>query len=145
MLIRIIGIVFIFFIILASSCQKLPKEAQFIENNKISGVIDVDSKLKDKCGNYLFIMVRKAESPQPIAVKRLKNLNYPYRFEISPADVMIETNFELFQGNLLIYAKTSKSGNPFEEGSYCESEILSLKAGSKDVKITLRYVEDSGR
>ncbi|MEJ5173301.1 MAG: hypothetical protein WHT47_06255 [Hydrogenothermaceae bacterium] len=131
-------IIIVSFITLLSSCQKLPPEAQFIEQNKITGVIAVDGKIKDKCSGFLFIIVRNMESPQPFAVKRIKNPDYPYKFTISPADVIIiEDNFKLFQGDLLIYAKTSKSGNPFEEGGYCESEVKTVKAGSRNIKIIL--------
>ncbi|MCX7759714.1 MAG: hypothetical protein N2Z81_00850 [Hydrogenothermaceae bacterium] len=130
-------IVIVSFLILLSSCQKLPPEAQFIEQNKITGVIAVDSKIKDKCSGFLFIIVRNIESPQPLAVKRIKNPDYPYEFTISPADVIIEDNLKLFQGDLLMYARTSKSGNPFEEGGYCESEVKTVKAGSRNIKIIL--------
>lgn len=136
MFVRMFSLAFMFVVFL-QSCQKLPKEAQLIQQNKVSGTIDVDSKLKGKCDGFLFIIVRKPESPQPLAVKRIKNPEYPYNFVISPADVMIENYLELFSGDLLIYAKTSKSGNPFEESGYCESEILNIKAGSKDIKILL--------
>ncbi|MEZ0323027.1 MAG: hypothetical protein ABWJ98_01780 [Hydrogenothermaceae bacterium] len=130
------------FLILLSSCQKLPPEAEFIDQNKITGVITVDAKIKDKCSGFLFIIVRNMESPQPLAVKRIKSPDYPYKFTISPADVIMEENFKTFQGNLLIYAKTSKSGNPFDEGGYCESEVQAVKSGSRNIKIVLNSYKE---
>lgn len=120
---------FLFVFSLAFSCQKLPPEADFIEQNKVYGLVIVDDKLKGKCDGYLFVVVRKVDSPQPLAVKRVKNPDYPYKFVLSPADVMVESSFQLFEGELLLYVKTSKSGNPFEESGYCESDIVPVLTG----------------
>lgn len=124
------------------SCQKLPEEAAFIDKNKVSGVIGIDPNLKGKCDGYLFIVARKADSPQPLAVKRIKSPEYPYKFVLSPADVMIEPNYKLFDGEILIYAKTSKTGNPFEEGGYCETDIKPVKTGSSDVSLILNSYKE---
>lgn len=124
------------------SCQKLPPEADFIEKNKITGTVYVDKKLDGRCGEYLFLIVRKIDSTQPIAVKRVKNSSYPYKFTISPSDVMIESNFKLFDGELFLYGRTSKSANPFSEGGYCESDVKVVKSGSNGVDIVLNSYKE---
>lgn len=140
MAVRLLLTFFMFSFIL--SCQNLPPEAYFIEQNKIVGAVDVDKGLKGKCDGFLFIIVRKLDSPQPLAVKRIKSPEYPYQFVLSPADVMIDTGFQLFQGELLLHAKTSKSGNPFEEGDYCESDIIPVKTGASGIKIIINTYRD---
>lgn len=125
------------------SCQKLPPEASFIEQNKVYGVVTIDDKLKDKCEGYLFLVARKVDSPQPLAVKRVKNPDYPYEFVLSPADVMIESSFQLFQGELLLYVKTSKSGNPFEESGYCESDTVVVVTGKTSESNRVKLVINS--
>lgn len=135
-------VVFFVVVLLGISCQQLPPEAKFIEENKISGVIKIDSKIENKCKGFLFIIVRNMDSNQPLAVKRIKNPSYPYSFTVSPADVMIESNLSFFKGDLILYVKTSKSGNPFEEGGYCDSEAKTLKSGTSKVEIILNnYIE----
>lgn len=136
---------FLFITGLSLSCQKLPPEAGFIEQNKVYGVVDVDDKLKGKCDGYLFVVVRKVDSPQPLAVKRVKNPDYPYEFVMSPADVMIESSFQLFQGELLVYVKTSKSGNPFEESGYCESDVVPVVTGRTSQNNRLKITINSYR
>lgn len=135
-------LLFVAFFLTVVSCQKLPPEAKFIENNKISGVVKLDSKLQGKCDGFLFIVIRSVESTQPLAVKRIKNPSYPYSFNLSPADVMIESNLTLFKGDLIIYARTSKSGNPFEESEYCESEVKIVKSGSSNIEIVLNSYKE---
>jgi hypothetical protein len=124
------------------SCQPLPPEAKFIDQNKITGQIIVDEKLKGKCKGDLFIIVRKGISPQPLAVKKVKNPSYPYNFKISPADVILEDMFKEFKDEVILYVRTSQTGNPMESSNSCESEPIIVKTGSKNVLIKInKYVE----
>jgi len=124
------------------SCQKLPPEAYFIDQNKIEGKVMVDDSLKDKCKGTLFLIVRKGVSPQPLAVKKIKFNDKEYEFKLTPADVIIEDLYKEFTGELIVYAKVSKSGNPMESSNSCESEPIVVKSGSKNVVIKInRYLE----
>lgn len=133
----------LFFIsVLLFSCQPLPPEAKFIDQNKIIGKIVLDEKLKDKCSGDLFIIVRKGISPQPLAVKKIKNPQFPYEFKITPADVLIEDMFKEFKDEVILYVKTSQSGNPMESSKSCESEPIMVETGKKNVIIKItRYME----
>ncbi len=125
-----------------AACQKLPPEAEFINQNKIEGKIVVDDKIKEKCKGTLFLIVRKGLSPQPLAVKKIKFSKDNVDFKITPADVLIEDLFKEFSDEVIIYAKVSKSGNPTENKESCESEPLVVKTGSKNVIIKInKYVE----
>lgn len=133
---------FILSIFLINSCQKLPPEAEFIEKNKIEGKIVVDEKIKEKCKGTLFLIVRKGISPQPLAVKKIELSKDNKNFKITPADVLIEDLYKEFSGEIIIYAKVSKSGNPIESKESCESEPVVVKTGSKNIIIKInRYIE----
>ncbi|EEP59940.1 c-type cytochrome biogenesis protein CcmI/CycH, partial [Sulfurihydrogenibium yellowstonense] len=114
----------------------------FIDQNKIEGKVIVDDSLKDKCKGTLFLIVRKGVSPQPLAVKKIKFNDKEYKFKLTPADVIIEDLYKEFTGELIVYAKVSKSGNPMESSNSCESEPIVVKSGSKNVVIKInRYLE----
>lgn len=127
---------------LINSCQKLPPEAEFIKKNKIEGKIVVNDKIKEKCKGTLFLIVRKGISPQPLAVKKMELLKDNKNFKITPADVLIENLFKEFSGEVIIYAKVSKSGNPAESKESCESDPIVVKTGSKNITIKIdKYIE----
>ncbi len=129
-------------VFLLFSCQSLPPEADFIDKNKITGKIVLDEKLVGKCSGDLFIIVRKGISPQPLAVKKIKNPKYPYQFKITPADVIVEDMFKEFKDEVILYVKTSLSGNPMESSQSCESEPMIVKTGTQNVVIKItKYLE----
>ena len=134
--------IFIFLAFSLFSCQSLPPEAQFIDQNKITGKIIIDEKLKDKCKGDMFIIVRKGISPQPLAVKKVKNPSFPYNFKLTPADVLVEEMFKEFKDEVILYVKTSQSGNPMESSRSCESEPIVVKTGTQNVVIKItKYTE----
>ncbi|WP_297888185.1 hypothetical protein [Sulfurihydrogenibium sp.] len=131
-----------FMVIFGLACQPLPPEVKFIDQNKITGKIVLDDSLKGKCGGDLFIIVRKGISPQPLAVKKVKNPKYPYEFKITPADVITEDMFKEFKDEVILYVKTSQSGNPMESSQSCESEPIIVKTGTQNVLIKItKYLE----
>lgn len=137
---RYLAVMFLSFLLF--SCQSLPPEAHFIDQNKITGKILIDENLKDKCKGDMFIIVRKGISPQPLAVKKVKNPDFPYNFKITPADVLFEDMFKEFKDEVILYAKISQSGNPMESSRSCESEPIVVKTGTQNVVIKItKYTE----
>ncbi len=128
------------------ACQDLPKEYRGEEGRKklekyrkqfVEGVVLLDEKLEDKLpkGDYfLIIAVKNPEDPQPIAVLRVKNPEFPYRFRISGKHKIRQD--KLIEGDLILSARVSKS--PMAEVQ--KGDIVgsaSAKAGEKGVKIVL--------
>ena len=128
------------------ACQDLPKEYRGEEGQKklekyrkqfVEGVVLLDEKLKDKLpkGNYfLIIAVKNPEDPQPIAVLRVKNPKFPYRFRITGKHKIRQD--KLIEGDLILSARVSKS--PMAEVQ--RGDIVgsaSAKAGERGVKIVL--------
>ncbi len=123
------------------ACQELPPEAYLIDKYKITGQIDVKPDIKDQCKDgVLFLIVRKGASPQPLAVKKFRDLDFPKSFTVSPADVLMPQRVNEFDGQLIIMARVSKSGSPFPQKGDCESDAKVVEAGSRGIKITINRV-----
>jgi len=129
--------VFFFF-----SCQELPPEAYFIDKYKITGVLDIDQKIKDKCEGTLFIIVRKGASIQPLAVKKKTKYSFPLKFTISPADVLIPQRANEFMDELILMARISKSGSPMPQKGDCESPAITVNAGDTNIKLLINSVRE---
>jgi len=139
--------VFIFILsIFLFSCQELPKEYRGEEGKKklekyrnqfVEGVVVVDEKLKDKLpqGDYfLIIAVRNLKEPMPIAVLRVKNPKFPYRFKITGKH-KLRTD-RMIEGDLILNARISKS--PMAEAQ--KGDLVGsaqAKAGQRGVKIVI--------
>lgn len=130
---------FIFAII---SCQELPPEAYFIDKYKITGTIDIDPKIKDKCNGTLFIIVRKGASIQPLAVKKKTKYDFPLNFSISPADVLIPQRANEFVDELILMARISKSGSPMPQKGDCESPVITVNAGDRNIKLLINSIRE---
>ncbi len=134
---------FLFFVsIFITSCQKLPPEAYLIEKYKIAGTIDIDPKIKDKCEGTLFVIARKGTSPQPLAVKKFQNPSFPKKFSLSPADVLMPSRMNEFEGEIILMARISKSGSPMPQIGDCESPAILVEAGAKDVKLVINSIKE---
>jgi hypothetical protein len=138
---------YLFFILISASffitsCQKLPPEAYLIDKYKITGTIDIDPKIKDKCQGTLFIIARKGTSPQPLAVKKFKNATFPKKFSLSPADVLMPDRIDEFEGQIVLMARVSKSGSPMPQKGDCESPAILVDAGTRDVKLVINSIKE---
>lgn len=135
---RLLGIfvlgIFIF------SCQELPPEAYLIDKYKIEGEVDIDPKIQNQCKGVLFIIIRKGASPQPLAVKKVINPDFPYKFSISPADVLMPQRMNEFEGELILMARISKSGSPMPQKGDCESPAMVIRAGDKGIRLLINQV-----
>ncbi len=128
------------------SCQDLPKEYRGEEGKKkleryrnqfVEGVVLLEEKLRDKLpkGDYfLIIAVKSPEDPQPIAVLRVRNPEFPYRFKITGRHKIRQD--KLIEGELIVSARVSRSPMAeVQKGDLVGS--ASAKAGDRGVKILL--------
>jgi len=128
------------FIFALFSCQELPPEAYFIDKYKITGTIDIDPKIKDKCDGTLFIIVRKGASIQPLAVKKKTKYDFPLKFSISPADVLMPQRANEFVDELILMARISKTGSPMPQKGDCESPVITVNAGDRNIKLLINSI-----
>ena len=128
------------------SCQDLPKEYRGEEGKKkleryrnqfVEGVVLLDEKLRDKLPKgdfFLIIAVKSPEDPQPIAVLRVRNPEFPYRFKITGKHKIRQD--KLIEGELIVSARVSRSPMAeVQKGDLVGS--ASAKAGDRGVKILL--------
>ncbi|EDP74079.1 hypothetical protein, partial [Hydrogenivirga sp. 128-5-R1-1] len=126
--------------IFITACQELPPEAYLIDKYKIQGQVYIDDKIKNQCKGTLFIIVRKGSTPQPLAVKKLSNPDFPYDFTITPADVLIPQRANEFDGQLILMARVSKTGSPMPKKGDCESDAMVINAGDKNIKLLIKNI-----
>ncbi len=138
--------VLLFLLVLIVACQELPKEYRGEEGKKklekyrkqfVAGVVEVKEELKDKIPEkdyFLIIAVRKSDSPAPVAVLRVKNPEFPYKFKITGKHKIRQDR--MIEGDLLLTARISKSPMAeMQKGDLIGS--ATAVAGQKDVKIII--------
>ncbi|WP_457601013.1 c-type cytochrome biogenesis protein CcmI/CycH [Hydrogenivirga sp.] len=132
--------------LIALSCQELPKEYRGEEGRKklekyrnqfVKGVVVLDEKLKGKLPEkpyFLIISVKNLKEPQPIAVLRVRNPEFPFEFKVTGKNKIRTDRF--IEGELIVNARVSKS--PMAEAK--KGDLVgsaSAKAGDKNVKIII--------
>ncbi|EDP74576.1 hypothetical protein [Hydrogenivirga sp. 128-5-R1-1] len=132
--------------LLAVSCQELPKDYRGEEGRKkleryrnqfVKGVVVVDEKLKDKIPEkpyFLIISVKNLKEPQPIAVLRVRNPEFPFTFKITGKNKIRTDRF--IEGELLVSARVSRT--PMAEAQ--KGDLVgsaSAKAGDRNVKVVI--------
>jgi hypothetical protein len=136
------------------SCQELPKEFQGPEGKKrlealrnqfVKGEVVLSENFKGKLPQkpfFLIIAVKKPDNPQPIAVLRVENPEFPFKFTISGKHKI--DSRRLIEGDLIITARISKNAGASVSGGDLMGSAQA-KAGSKDVKIeiSIEVPEDS--
>ncbi len=148
-------IVLLLLTLLMVSCQELPKEFQGEEGKKklellkkqfVKGEVHISESLKSKLPDkpfFLIIAVKKPDNPQPIAVLRVKNPEFPYRFTVSGKHKI--DSRRIMEGELIVTARISRSAGASVSGGDLMGSTQA-KAGSRDVKIEISIqVPESGQ
>ena len=97
----------------------------------------MDERLKGKLpegGYFLIIAVKKPEDPQPVAILRVRDPEFPYRFRITGKDKI--RHDKPMEGDLILSARVSR----FPTAEVQKGDIVgsaSAKAGERKVKILL--------
>ena len=129
----------IFFFFFLFSCQPLPKDvppekyrSQFIE-----GQVLLEDSLKNKLpkgDRFLIISVRNLEDPMPIAVLRVKNPSFPYRFKIRGKHKL--RHDKIMEGDVIITARISST----QTAEAKKGDLIGFtqaRVGTKDIKILI--------
>lgn len=133
-------------VFLLGACQDLPKEYRGEEGKKklekyrkqfVEGVVEVKEELKTKIPKedfFLIIAVRRVNDSGPVAVLRVKNPEFPYKFRITGKHKIRQDR--MIEGDLIITARISRS--PMAEAQKGDLVGSSqAKAGEKGVKIII--------
>ncbi len=82
-----------------------------------SGLIKLDEKVDAKSvgeKDVMFIMARRADNNQLIAVQRVSNIKFPQRYEMGPKNVMMPGI--PFTGPFKVSARIDRDGDPMTKG-----------------------------
>lgn len=106
----------------------------------VTGTIVVASSLAARvaASNVLFLVARSASTRQVLAVRKEEAARFPFAFEISGADAMVEGT--TFEGPFDITARISKSGDAIPAKGDIEGFARGVATGAKGVTITLDSV-----
>ncbi len=128
------------------SCQELPKEYRGEEGKKklekyryqfVKGVVDVAEGLRSRIPKddyFLIISLRSLDDPMPVAVLRVKNPKFPYKFKITGRHKIREDR--MIEGDMILTARISK--NPGAESQPGDLVgIIQVRAGQKGVKVLI--------
>ena len=107
----------------------------------VSGTIKIDSSLADKVpeGASLFIIAR-SEGVQrgiPLAVKKIKEVTFPYSFTLGQSDVMLPG--ALFEGPVTIFARLDKDGDAAPAPGDIDG-VIAANPGEHQVEIILNHL-----
>jgi hypothetical protein len=114
---------------------------------RITGTIQLADGVSAPPGATLYLIVRVAgrETGAPLAVKQVPSPAFPYQFELSERDAMIE-NTPLI-GEMSITARLDQDGDAFSTSpGDLSGEIQPVTAGETDVIVVLQEISagDSG-
>ena len=91
----------------------LEQEATLVPNNSasVSGTIDINPELFTRLrgSETLYIMAKRGDSGPPVAVKRMKSLQFPINYTLTEADQMVKG--QPFVGEISIVVRIDLDGN----------------------------------
>jgi hypothetical protein len=114
-----------------------------IQENKISGVVNLPNELKSRLNPngvlFVFAKKNKMKGQPPIAVTKIINPKFPQAFSITEQNIMITG--ATFENSMYIMARYSPTGNPMSspdslEGTDTHQETA--KKGTSNLKIILK-------
>lgn len=110
---------------------------------RITGRVTLDPKLKGKYSpdDTLFVLARAAQGPKmPLAIMRMQVSDLPLDFELDDnmamAPQMKLSNFD----QVVVVGRISKSGTAMPQAGDAEGFSMTIKPGTKGVKLTIDHV-----
>jgi len=133
-------------LLLLLSCQELPEKYRGEEGKKllekyrnqfVAGTVVVDERLREKIPkerHFLIIAVKTKDNPMPVAVLRVTDPKFPFKFKITGKNKISQDRF--IEGELILTARISRSpGAQAQAGDLIGT--AETKAGSKGVLIRI--------
>jgi len=105
-------------------------------SNEISGEVALSSGTALKTGGILFVIAKNPGSPMPVAVLRVPNPKFPFKFTLRAENAMVPGT--PFTGPFLINARYSPTGNAMDKSGPEGVEPKPVAVGRTDVKIELK-------
>ncbi len=109
----------------------------------VEGTVTLDAKLKAQAAptDTVFIVARAPDgSNPPLAVKRLTVSDLPAHFELDDSSAMIPSRTLTKYSEVILIARISKSGQAAPAPGDIEAKPVTVKLGSRSVKLNLSSV-----
>ncbi len=123
--------------VILSGCDLLPELGPPKES--VSGVIRMSAKLPVKAWRTrtLFIIVEREDGGPPLAVQRLVETRFPYRYVITKDDVMMRG--QKFAGRVRVRARLDADGvpGPLVKGDFEGRAAGPVSVGAKNVDVVI--------
>jgi len=100
----------------------------------ISGIVKI-GKSKPVGVLYVFAKSFDGKNRMPLAVKKIENPSYPYKFELSQKDAMMKGI--PFKGPFKVTARVSPSGSVMDKSGVEITSTSEIKIGAKDIELVL--------
>jgi len=117
----------------AAGCEPAPPK------ESVSGTVRLSPALPPEARRtrILFIILEPEEGGPPLAVQRLVETKFPYRFVLTADDMMIAGR--PFAGRVRVRARLDKDGRagPFARGDYQGVSALAVAVGARDVEVVI--------
>lgn len=103
--------------------------------DSIKGIIETSGKVPS---GTLYIFAKKFNSkmPMPLAVIKVPNPKFPYKFELSKKNQMIPSI--PFQGPFKVTARISPNGTAMDKSGIEVSTIKKVEIGDSNIKLILK-------
>jgi len=112
-----------------------PRAAAVNTTGRIAGTVRLGPGAKVKPGSSFFISARPLAGGAPLAVKRLGAVEFPYLFELSAKDRMMEGTD--FSGPVYLSIRLDGDGNPLSRLPGDIGVSLETKVGETNLDLTL--------
>jgi hypothetical protein len=112
-----------------------PRTAQKAGPERIAGTARLAPSAQLKPGMAFFISARPLAGGPPLAVKRLGAVEFPYRFELTSEDKMMEGTD--FSGAVLLSLRLDQDGDPLSRQPGDIGASLETHVGETNLEVTL--------
>lgn len=100
----------------------------------ISGTVEIKGEVPK---GVLYVFAKKFSGmPMPLAVKRIENPKYPFKFTLDDSDKMMKNM--PFVGPFKVVARISPSGSATDKSGIEVSTTAPVEDGEKDLKLVLK-------
>ena len=108
----------------------------FAASDEISGEVTVAKGVTIPAGGALFVMAKEAGKPMPVAVVRIVEPKFPFKFSLSSKNAMVAGT--AFKGPYLITARFSPTGDAMDKSGPEGTDAKPVAVGRADLKIELK-------
>jgi cytochrome c-type biogenesis protein CcmH len=127
--------------IVAEARQKMGTQKSAV-TTAIAGRVDIAAAHRNKVvpTDTIFILARVADSPMPLAVKRMRAGDLPAEFRLDDTDAIPGGAALSGAKSVIVEARVSKSGDARQKPGDLLGSVAQVKPGARNLKVTIDKV-----